>query len=191
MVELNPQPAEQQDLFPAYPWGYDQRPADHFQVLFRLIGGDPAKLLNGCILWIFFFPSRMWYLRHLTWPENAGDESISYHELALDFQAATYVYLHQAAEELSTVIAERHARLFSSASKLLGQICTAQVFPDLANAKRRESYQVNVLTALGLGKTQGLPRRPLLFVPNVVHRVLFSAGLEAKLQKKSFAQLCA
>ena len=97
----------------------------------------------------------------------------------------SHVYLHQADVELATATAERQARLFSPATKLLGQICKAQVFPDLANARKRESYQVNVLTALGLEKTQGLPRRPLLLVPNAVHRVLFSAASEAKLQKEN------
>ena len=34
-VELNPQLAEQQQLFPAYPWGYDQQPVVQFKVFFQ------------------------------------------------------------------------------------------------------------------------------------------------------------
>ena len=56
-------------------------------------------------------------------------------------------------------------------------------FAGVSNKRVTETFQVNGITTLGLGKAGGLPTRPLLLMPQVVRKVLVHAALGAGVSK--------
>ena len=168
-------------MFPSYPWNYNVQDSSNVIDFFKGDVPDNWRRFSASSEWIYpldLFPSLVWYLRNLKWPSYASDDTISFIELALDFQAATHVYLHQSGEDINAVDAERQARLFSSARKMVGQICKSAVLPGVDNARKRDRFTVGVLTSLGLGKAGGLLQRPILMVPAVVHKIYCKAAME-------------
>ena len=56
-------------------------------------------------------------------------------------------------------------------------------FAGVSNKRVTETFQVNGITTLGLRKPGGLPSGPSLLMPQIVHKVLFRAALDAGVSK--------
>ena len=185
-VRLNHANADGVTLFPTYPWTYEH---EHTQGHKHFDGNIPAN-------WRLFragsertyrldlFAPLHWYYKNLKWPES-NDQTETWTELALDFMVATHVKLCAACEDAEELSAERAAKLFSSASKRLAQICQASVIPDTTHKTMCCTERVPSLTALGLGRAAGCQRGPLLMQPAAVHRMLLQAALEQELVTQS------
>ena len=112
----------------------------------------------------------------MLWPGAASEFSVTWAELAIDFQAATHCVLQRESEPELTL--EQQARLLRSAAKLVSRICSAKVVPDM-DAKT----SVYVLNALGLGRAAGLVQRPRFLMLEQVHKTLFHAALHPDAKK--------
>ena len=185
-VRLNPANADGVRLFPTYPWSYEH---EHVQGKLHFDGHIPQnwRRFSAGSEWTYrldLFAPLHWYFKNLRWPE-CSDHTVTWVELALDFMVTTHVKLCAANEESEALSAERAARLFSSASKRLAQICQFSVIPDTEYKTMYCTERVPALTALGLGRAAGCSRRPLLMQPTAVHRMLLQAALEQELLTQS------
>ena len=184
----SPTLVEKESYFPTYPWNYELQDTTDFALYFNATAPENWRRVSGSSEWTYpldMFASLVWYLNALKWPHEPNEENITWLELAFDYQASTHVMLHQHGEEVTTVNAEQQAHLLCYAAKRVAQICGKPAFPDVSNKCVRETFEVNGLTALGLGKAGGLPSRPLLSMPQIVHRILFHAALDAGVSKNA------
>ena len=190
-VCLNPANAEAVRLFPTYPWVFEHEHT-HGHLHFNGLISSNWRRFSTSAEWTYrldLFAPLHSYHKNLKWPEHSG-HTITWTELVLDFMISTHVKLCAANEEAEVLSAERVAKLFSSASKRLAQICQASVIPDTNFKTMCCNERVPSLTALGLGRAAGCQRRPLLMRPEVVHKMLLQAALEQELlqqtHKRSF-----
>lgn len=169
-------------MFPRYTW--DPLPYDHFKH-FRgnipLTAGTLAKDTPGLLkAWTWYPPALfdplLWYWRQLEWPSmpraTNPSETVTWLELAIDFQASTHVELGRPGGPCTELTAGKRAIFFASASRKLAVICKdtlAPVAPFPNNLARG-------LTALGLPPAGGFPMRPKFLLPKVVHAVLLQAA---------------
>ena len=169
-------------MFPRYTW--DPLPYDHFKH-FRgnipLAAGTLAKDTPGLLkAWTWYPPALfdplLWYWRQLEWPSmpraTNPSETVTWLELAIDFQASTHVELGRPGGPCTELTAGKRAIFFASASRKLAVICKdtlAPVAPFPNNLARG-------LTALGLPPAGGFPMRPKFLLPKVVHAVLLQAA---------------
>ena len=176
--QLNPLAFSRTDLYPTYPWEWDLTNSAS-QKFFTGIVPDNWRRFASNAEWSYsldLFPALVWYFRQLLWPGAASEFSVTWAELAIDFQAATHCVLQRESEPELTL--EQQARLLRSAAKLVSRICSAKVVPDM-DAKT----SVYVLNALGLGRAAGLVQRPRFLMPEQVHKTLFHAALHPDAKK--------
>ena len=115
-----PAGATAEQLFPGYPWRFQ-----HEEVTTERthIGDAPDnwRRYSKSAEWLFsldLFPALVWYFRQLRWPAEAMEETVTWLELALDFQCATHVMLRpDTDDDIATHHAEKQARTFAAAAK--------------------------------------------------------------------------
>ena len=181
----NGQSSDPQDLFPTYPWTYEQTVAG--STFFRAPIPDTWRRYSKGGEWLFgltCFQPLHWYWSTITWNNDPGaDQQVSWLELALDFHASTHCALLRPEQDPATQTAFTMALFFEGASKRLGKICQQTVFPGEA------VEHVNALTALGFGRASGLTKRPCLHQPEYVHKVLGEIALTRAKGALKFRQL--
>ena len=67
----------------------------------------------------------VWYFRQLLWPDDTSDHTVTWAEIAIDFQASTHCFVQRHHDQPLTL--EQQACLFRAAAKKVSQICFAQV----------------------------------------------------------------
>ena len=75
------------------------------------------------------FPAMVRCFRQLAWQGDTSDYTVTWAEIAIDFQASTHCVVQRHHDQSVTL--EQQARLFRAAAKSVSQICSAQVVPDL------------------------------------------------------------
>ena len=178
-----PSRQEALSLFPTYPWEWDkQKGTKHF---FGKIPPDWRVYSKGGS-WTWnpaLFPALVWYWRSLIWPSEPDmSETISFAELAIDFQLATHVSLDPSGDINQSQSFHTQSRIFAAASRRMAKICKASLVPAVLDESPFAEH-VPVLTSLGLGRCAGLKCRPCLTCPAEVHEIFFTAALQSGADK--------
>ena len=157
-------------LFPNYPWHHDHQDIFH-NSCFR--GNIPQnwRVYRQGSEWSFgvqMFAPLVWYWSHLKWATSTEDgPSVTWLELALDFNAATHCSICKPGVHQESSPAHQLALFFAQASKRMAVVCKSILFPGCSLT------HASILTSLGLGRTIGLAQRPKLMCPQFVHSCLF------------------
>ena len=106
----------------------------------------------------------VWYFRQLLWPDDTSDHTVTWAEIAIDFQASTHCFVQRHHDQPLTL--EQQACLFRAAAKKVSQICFAQVVPDLDS-----KVKVPAVSSEELLQTAQ------------VHKILFAAALHPDANK--------
>lgn len=120
----------------------------------------------------------------MTWPSDPGiTETISFAELAVDFQLATHVSLDPCGDITQSQSFHTQSRIFAAASRRMAKICKSSLVPAV-QGESPFAERVPVLAALGLGRCAGLRCRPCLFVL-LKHTLSFSRLPCSQKQKRA------
>eukprot|EP00435_Cladocopium_sp_Y103_P017722 s497_g4.t1 len=116
-------------------------------------------------------PALEWYLGQLQWPEEGRSQSVSFCELAIDFEIATGVLLEMPRADSPWQLGQR-ARAFYSAASAIGRYVERRPWPCGISSQTVN----NLANTWGLPRCAGLPWRPTLLHPDAVEIFFTSAG---------------
>jgi hypothetical protein len=110
-------------LFPTYPWDWDTQIGNkHF--FGAIPSGWNLYSKGGSRTWnTALFAPLVWYWRSLIWPDDIGSsETVSFADLAIDFQLATHVRLDPSADLNQSQSFHTQSRIFAAASRGMAKI---------------------------------------------------------------------